>query len=85
MRSLKKYVYAFYNKHFVKWKFLQSLLVIPFYKDGKMYLHVSQVCGDGTRVIKRTFLVEHLVDGNLQVTDQTLAEERRVFENPTLL
>ena len=49
-----------------------------------MYLHVSQVCEDGTRVVKRTFLIEHMVDDNLAVTSQTLAEEKRVFKNPTL-
>jgi len=50
-----------------------------------MYLHVSQVCGGGPRVVKRTFLIEHLVDNNLAVTNQTLEEEKRVFKNPTLL
>nr|DAV35332.1 MAG TPA: hypothetical protein [Caudoviricetes sp.] len=49
-----------------------------------MYLHISQVCEDGTRVVKRTFLIEHLVDDNLAVTNQTLAEEERVFKNPAL-
>ena len=48
-----------------------------------MYLHISQVSKAGEHV-KRTFLIEHLVDDNLAVTDQTLAEEKRVFENPTL-
>lgn len=61
------------------------MFAVPFCKDGKMYLHISQVCGGGTRVVKRTFLIEHLVDDNLAVTNQTLAEEKRVFENPTLL
>ena len=85
MSKIKAHAVAFFNKHFVKWKFLQSILIIPFIKDGKMYLHVSQVCEDGTRVVKRTFLIEHMVDDNLAVTDQTLAEEKRVFKNPTLL
>lgn len=85
MSKIKAYAVAFFNKHFVKWKFLNSMLAVPFFKDGKMYLHISQVCENGTRVIKRTFLIEHLVDDNLAVTDQTLAEEKRVFKNPTLL
>lgn len=85
MSKIKAYAVAFFNKHFVKWKFLNSMLAVPFCKDGKMYLHISQVCGNGTRVVKRTFLIEHLVDDNLEVTDQTLAEEKRVFKNPTLL
>ena len=82
--SIKQKLQSFYNKHFVKWKFLQSLIVVPYEKDGKMYLHISQVCADGKRVVKKTFLIEHLVDDNLAVTDQTLAEEKRVFKNPTL-
>ncbi len=84
MSKIKAHAVAFFNKHFVKWKFLQSIFVIPFQKDGKMYLHISQVCEDGTRVVKRTFLIEHLVDDNLAVTNQTLAEEERVFKNPAL-
>jgi hypothetical protein len=28
------------------------MFVVPFCKDGKMYLHISQVCGDGTRVVE---------------------------------
>lgn len=85
MSKIKARAVAFFNKHFVKWKFLNSMFVVPFCKDGKMYLHISQICGNGTRVVKRTFLIEHLVDDNLAVTDQTLAEEKRVFKNPTLL
>lgn len=81
---VKEIIGRFYNNHFVKWKFAQSSFVIPFKKDGKMYLHVSQVCRDGTRVIRRTFLVEHLVDENLDVTDKTLEEEKIVFQNPAL-
>ena len=79
MIRLKKFFY----KHFVKWKFLQSIIVIPYKRNGKMYLHISQVSKAGEHV-KRTFLIEHLVDDNLAVTDQTLAEEKRVLENPTL-
>lgn len=82
--SIKQKLQSFYNKHFVKWKFLQSLVVVPYEKDGKMYLHISQVCAGGKRVVKRTFLIEHLVDDNLAVTNQTLAEEERVFKNPAL-
>lgn len=84
LKSAMNKIVIFWNKYFVKWKFLNSLLVIPLEKDGKMYLHISQVCRDGTRVIRRTFLIEHLVDENFEVTDQTLAEEKRVFKNPTL-
>lgn len=85
MSRIKVRAVSFFNRHFVKKKFLNSMFAVPFCKDGKMYLHISQVCRDGTRVVKRTFLIEHLVDDNLAVTNQTLAEEKRVFKNPTLL
>lgn len=85
MSRIKVRAVSFFNKHFVRRKFLNSMFAVPFCKDGKMYLHISQVCRDGTRVVKRTFLIEHLVDDNLAVTNQTLAEEKRVFKNPTLL
>lgn len=52
MNKIKVRAVAFFNKHFVKWKFLQSIFVIPFQKNGKMYLHISQVCEDGTRVVR---------------------------------
>lgn len=32
MSKIKKCVNIFLNKHFVKWKFLQSTFVIPFQK-----------------------------------------------------
>lgn len=73
----------FFQKHFAKFKFLQSLLVIPFISNGKMYLHISQVCDGGKQVVKRTFLIEHLVNEDLEVTEQTLKEEQRVFRKPT--
>jgi hypothetical protein len=79
---MKKALTIFFHKYFVKWKFLNSLLVIPFSKDGKKYLHISQVCADGRKVVKRTFLIEHLVNENYEITDQTLKEEERVFTNP---
>ena len=56
MSKVKNRAVAFFNKHFVKWKFLNSMFAVPLCKDGKMYLHISQVCGNGTRVVKRTFL-----------------------------
>ena len=66
LNRIKVCAVSFFNKHFVRWKFLNSMFVIPFCKDGKMYLHISQVCRDGTIVVKRTFLIEHLVDDNME-------------------
>lgn len=30
MKKIKDCAVAFFNKHFVKWKFLQSILIIPY-------------------------------------------------------
>lgn len=35
MSKIKAHAVAFFNKHFVKWKFLQSLVVVPYEKMGK--------------------------------------------------
>lgn len=80
---MKKALRRFFNRYFVEVRFLQSILVIPYQFEGKKYLHISQIGKEG-RVIRRTFLIEHLVDDNLAVTDQTLAEEKNVFKNPSL-
>lgn len=64
MKKIKDCAVAFFNKHFVKWKFLQSIFVIPFQKDGKMYLHISQVCEDGTRHV--LFLIRTRVARNAE-------------------
>lgn len=74
MKWLKK----FYYKHFVKWKFLQSMIVVHVEKDGKKYLHISR-CGQNGVIDKKIYLVEHLVNEDYEVTDQTLEEEKKWF------
>lgn len=68
----------FYLKHFVKWKFLQSMIVIPIQKNGKKYLIIER-CGQNGRIDRKTYQVEHLVDDNYEVTDQTLKKEKEWF------
>lgn len=78
MSWLKK----FYYKHFVRWKFLQSMIVIHVKKDGKKYLHIER-CGQDGVIDRKIYLVEHLVNENYEVTDQTLEEEKKWFINLT--
>ena len=75
---MMKWLKRFYHKHFVKWKFLQSMIVLHIQKDGKKYLIVERVGEKGT-IDRKTYLVEHLVDENYEVTDQTLEEEKKWF------
>lgn len=74
MKWLKK----IYYKYFVKWKFLQSMIVLHIQKNGKKYLIVERV-GEKGLIDRKTYLVEHLVNENYEVTDQTLKEEEKWF------
>lgn len=72
MNRIKKFLF----RHFVKIKYLQSMILIPFTKDGKKYLHISRICQNGV-IDEKTFLVEHLVNEDYEITDQTLKEEEK--------
>lgn len=73
-----KWLKRFWNNHFVKVKFLQSMIVVHVIKDNKKYLHISR-CGQNGVIDKKIYLVEHLVNENYEVTDQTLKEEEKWF------
>lgn len=73
-----KFLKAFCNKHFIKWKFLQSMIVVHVEKDGKKYLQIAR-CGENGVIDRKIYLVEHLVNENYEVTDQTLEEEKKWF------
>lgn len=68
----------FWNKHFVKVKFLQSMIVVHVVKDGKKYIHIAR-CGENGVIDRKIYLVEHLVNDNYEVTDQTLKQEEEWF------
>lgn len=57
---------------------LHSMMVLGIEKDGKKYLQISRIGKDGV-LERHNFLVEHLVDDNLEITDQTLEEEKKFF------
>lgn len=47
-------------------------------------MHISQFGKDGIRCEKK-YQIEHLLDDNLQVTEQTLEMEKKCFKEPTKL
>lgn len=55
-----------------------GILWVTHQKNGKKYLTIVKTDGE-TVLWERRFLVEHLVDENLEVTDQTLEQETKMF------
>lgn len=51
--------------------------VIYYEKDGRKITKIITTVGKKTR--ETTFQVEHLLDDNLAVTEQTLRKEKRIF------
>lgn len=68
----------FYYNHIVRWRFLQSMIVLHIQKDGKKYLIIERL-GEKGKIDRKTYLIEHLVNENYEVTDQTLKEEEKWF------
>ena len=62
--------------------FTEGIRVVPIRLDGKKYLVVCYVSVDKSKCWKKIYLVEHLVNEKLEVTDQTLADEERIFKTP---
>lgn len=84
MIKLANRVKNFFHKHFVKHEvhWVQSTLVIPLTHDGKMVLHIERTSKDGI-IDKRNYQIEHLLDENLQVTEQTLEMEKQWLKKTT--
>lgn len=78
------HVRAFLQKHFVKHEvhWVQSTLIIPLTHDGKMVLHIERTNKDGI-IDKRNYRIEHLLDENLQVTEQTREMEKQWLKKTT--
>ena len=75
---MKKWFKRFLHNHFVETRFLQSIIVAHVIKDGKKYLHIAR-CGQNGVIDRKIYLIEHLVNENYEVTDQTLKEEEEWF------
>lgn len=59
---------------------IQQAFVVSYEKDGKKYLRVIRV--RDRKPVELNFLVEHLLDSNLEVTAETLQKEKRMFSKP---
>lgn len=84
MRKKFNNVKIFFKKHLVKHEvhWVQSILIIPLTHDGKMVLHIERTSKDGI-IDKRNYQIEHLLDENLQVTEQTLEMEKQWLKKTT--
>jgi hypothetical protein len=77
---IKKISQKYFVKHVVHW--VQSTLIIPLTHEGKMVLHIERTGKDGI-IDKRNYQIEHLLDENLQVTEQTLEMEKKWLKKTT--
>lgn len=81
MKRLKNWIREFWDNHFVKVQCIPNIMVIPFNLDGRLILRVTKDYFSG-EVDSKTYLIEHLLDDNLQVTKQTLEMEKQIFQKP---
>lgn len=66
-------------KEWVAWLFaIPRIFTVAYEKDGKKILTVATT-QRGRETVITHFHVEHLLDNNLQVTEQTLAHEKDKF------
>lgn len=56
---------------------IQRTFIVCYQKDGKKYLRIVVV--KNRRIKELNFLVEHLLNENLEVTEETLQKEKTVF------
>lgn len=83
MKRIKNWLKEFWYKHFVKQEvyWIQSTIILPLELDGKKILQIIRTSKDGI-VSKKTYQIEHLLDENLEVTEQTLEMEDEWFKKP---
>ncbi len=83
MKRIKNWLKEFWDKHFVRHEvhWVQSTIVIPLELDGKKILQIVRTSKDGI-VDKKSYQIEHLLDDNLEVTEQTLEMEKDWFKKP---
>lgn len=56
------------------------MIVVPVIKNGKKYLHIAR-CRENGVIDRKIYKIEHLVNENYEITDQTLKEEEKWFIN----
>ena len=61
-----------------------GISVITYRKDGKNILSVVKI-GENGKEWKKNYLVEHMLDDNLEITERTLEEEKSRFKEPRVI
>ena len=86
MKAFVNNVRTFLKKHFVKHEvhWVQSILIVHYELDGRKILQIARTSSDGV-VEQKNYQIEHLLDENLQVTEQTLEMEHRMFRKPNVM
>ena len=79
MRIVEKLLYRLFPPSVVRVP--TGILKITYRKDGKNILSVAKVWENG-KEWQENYLIEHLLDENLEVTEQTLEEEKHRFVEP---
>lgn len=72
-----KWFERFWNHHFVKHEihFVQTgIIAVKYSQNGKKYLSLIKT-EEGKKIWQQNFLVEHLLNENKEVTEQTLEQE----------
>ena len=65
-------------------KYRKTLVIHYLDDNGEKILHIAKIGKYGTEW-KRKFSIKHLLDEQGNVTEQTLEEEKRLFQKPTRL
>ena len=86
MRKKFNNVKFFLKKYLVKREvhWVQSTLIVHYELDGRKILQIARTSNDGV-VEQKNYQIEHLLDENLQVTEQTLEMEHRMFRKPNVM
>ena len=81
MKRLKNRIREFWDNHFVKVQCIPNIMVIPFNLDGRLILRVTKDYFSG-EVDSKTYLIEHLLDEDFNITEETLQMEKEHFIVP---
>ncbi|RHQ12350.1 hypothetical protein [Clostridium sp. AM49-4BH] len=81
MKRLKNWIREFWDDHFAKVQCIPNIMVIPFNLDGRLILRVTKDYFSG-EMDSKTYLIEHLLDEDFNITEETLQMEKEHFIVP---
>lgn len=79
LMRLKSFLYKIFPPRIIRVP--TGISVVTYKKDRKNILSVVKV-GENGKEWQKNYLVEHLLNENLEVTEQTLDEEKHRFVEP---